>query len=125
MTNFKKIELGKINEIKNKEQGKIFIHDELNLTSCEVSINCSKKGFKVPFLHKHKNNEEIYIFLKGKGIMEIDNEKIEVKEGSVVKIAPPAIRTMENTSDEDLEYIVIQAKENSLEGYTMTDAEIV
>lgn len=45
MTNFKKIELGKINEIKNKEQGKIFIHDELNLTSCEVSINCSKKRF--------------------------------------------------------------------------------
>lgn len=57
--------------------------------------------------------------------MEIDNEKIEVKEGSIVKIAPPAIRTMENASDEDLEYIVIQAKENSLEGYTMTDAEIV
>lgn len=124
MTNYKKTELGKIDELINLENGKAFLHDALELTSCEISINTVPKGFKVPFNHKHKQNEEVYIILKGEGIMTIDNEAVKVKEGSVVKVTPEASRTIENTSDNEFQFICVQAKANSLEQYGFGDGEI-
>ena len=102
MTNYKKAELGKLDDLIKLENGKAFLHDTLELTSCEISLNTVPKGFKVPFNHKHKQNEEVYIILKGEGKMIIDGQDIIVKEGSVIKVAPQAARTIENTSDNDL-----------------------
>lgn len=124
MSNYKTTELGRISEIANLENGKIFLHDNLNLTGCEISINCVPKGFKIPFNHKHKQNEEIYIFLKGEGVLTIDNEKVRVKEGSVVKVAPQAARTLENTTGNELQFICVQTKTNSLEQFGLCDAEL-
>lgn len=123
MTNFKKAELGTIEEIdKNYENGKAFLHNLLELTSCEISVSSMPAGIKLPFNHKHKQNEEIYIFLKGKGTMTLDNEVIEVQEGSCVKVLPDAIRTMESKTD--IQYICVQAKERSLEQFGFADAEL-
>ncbi len=124
MTNYKTTELGKIDEIINLENGKVFLHDTLELTSCEISINTVPKGFKVPFKHKHKQNEEVYIILKGNGIISVDDAVIDVKEGSVVKILPEASRTIENTGDGDFQFICVQAKKNSLEQFGLGDAEL-
>lgn len=124
MKNYKTFENGKISEIINKENGKVFLHDALDLTSCEISLNCVPKDFKLPFNHKHKQNEEIYIILKGKGIFTIDDDEIEVKEGSCIKVMPCASRTIESTGSEELQFICIQAKTNSLEQFGLGDAEL-
>ncbi len=124
MTNYKTTELGKIDELINLENGKAFLHDALELTSCEISVNTVPKGFKVPFNHKHKQNEEVYIILKGEGIITVDGTAVSVKEGSAVKIMPEASRTIENTGDGEFEFICIQAKTNSLEQYGLGDAEL-
>ena len=124
MTNYKTTELGRIGEIINLENGKVFLHDALDLTSCEISVNAVPKGFKVSFNHKHKQNEEVYIILKGEGIITVDGAAVNVKEGSVVKILPQASRTIENTSDGEFEFICIQAKTNSLEQFGLGDAEL-
>ena len=121
MTNFKNVELGKIVDI---EKGKAFLHDALELTSCEISVNSVPKGFKLPFNHKHKQNEEVYIFLKGEGIFTVDGNGIQVKEGSCVKVLPAASRTLENSGEGELQFICVQAKENSLEQFGMGDAEL-
>ena len=117
MTNYKTTELGKIEEIIKLENGKAFLHDALNLTGCEISVNCVPEGFKVPFEHRHKQNEEVYIILKGEGIITVDGEKINVKEGSAVKISPKSSRTIENVSGSEFQFICIQSKENSLEQF--------
>ena len=123
MTNFKILKIGKLDAVsKNYENGKAFLHDLLGLTSCEISVNSMNAGIKLPFNHKHKQNEEIYIFLKGNGSMTIDNEIIDVKEGDCIKVLPQAVRTMEAKSD--LQYICIQAKTNSLEQFGLGDAEL-
>lgn len=125
MTNFKNTEVGKLEEIgKNYENGKAFLNNLLDLTSCEISISSMPAGIKLPFNHKHKQNEEIYIFLKGEGVLTIDNEKVLVKEGSVVKVAPQAARTLENTTENELQFICVQTKTNSLEQFGLGDAEI-
>lgn len=124
MSDYKNIELGKISEIINSNNGKIFLHDKLELTSCEISINCVSKGFKVPFNHKHIENEEIYIFLTGKGIFRVDGEELKIKEGTVIKVSPESSRSLENTGNEDLQFICIQSKQNSLKQFGMEDAII-
>ena len=123
MANFKSVQIGKMNDIGTKyENGKAFLHDLLGLTSCEISVSSMPAGIKLPFNHKHFQNEEVYIFLKGTGKMTIDNEVIDIEEGSVVKILPQAIRTMESITD--MEYICVQAKSNSLEQFGFGDAEL-
>ncbi len=123
MSNFKNVEIGNLNELGNNyENGKAFLHDLLGLTSCEISVSAMPAGIKLPFNHKHKQNEEIYIFLKGNGTMTLDNELIEVKEGSCVKVLPDAVRTMESKTD--LQYICVQAKSESLEQFGFGDAEL-
>ncbi len=124
MTNYKTTELGKISNIINLENGKAFLHDKLDLTSCEISVNRVAQGFKVPFNHRHKQNEEVYIVLKGEGIITIDGKSVTVTEGTAVKISPEASRTIENTGHGEFEFICIQAKQNSLEQFGLEDAEL-
>lgn len=123
MTNFKTVKIGTLNEVgKIYEKGKAFLHDLLGLTSCEISVSAMPAGVKLPFNHKHKQNEEVYIFLKGEGTMTLDGEIVSVKEGSCVKVLPKVNRTMEAKSD--LQYICVQAKTNSLEQFGLGDAEL-
>jgi mannose-6-phosphate isomerase-like protein (cupin superfamily) len=123
MTNFKNAEIGTLAEIGEKyENGKAFLHDLLELTSCEISVNAMTAGLKIPFCHRHFQNEEIYIFLKGEGTITIDNKVIDVKEGSCVKIMPKAARTIEAKTD--MQYLCVQAKTNSLEQFGLKDAEL-
>lgn len=73
MANYKSTEIGNLAQIGAKyEHGKAFLHDVLGLTSCEISVNFMPAGAKAPFNHKHKQNEEVYIFLKGEGTMTLD-----------------------------------------------------
>lgn len=123
MTNFKNAEIGTLSEIGEKyENGKAFLHDLLELTSCEISVNAMTAGLKIPFCHRHFQNEEIYIFLKGEGTITVDNKVIDVKEGSCVKIMPKAARTIEAKTD--MQYLCVQAKTNSLEQFGLKDAEL-
>lgn len=123
MTNFKNAEIGTLAKIGEKyENGKAFLHDLLELTSCEISVNAMTAGLKIPFCHRHFQNEEIYIFLKGEGTITVDNKVIDVKEGSCVKIMPKAARTIEAKTD--MQYLCVQAKTNSLEQFGLKDAEL-
>lgn len=107
--------------MKSGVPGKLFLREPLSLTSMQVSLNKLPAGKAVPFYHKHKQNEELYIFIKGSGQMQINGEIIDVTEGSSIRIAPDAERTWRNNSNEDLYYIVIQAKEGSLSQDTIED----
>ena len=80
MSNYTSINLGSFKEIAKLENGKAFLHDILNLTSCEISINVVPKDFKVPFNHKHKENEEIYIIIGGEGIITVNDEEKKLKK---------------------------------------------
>lgn len=104
-----------------KVSGKLFIRDHIGLTGMQISLNALPPNVSVPFGHMHKVNEELYVFTKGKGQIQIDGEIIDVSEGSCVRVAPGGDRTWRNTGDEYLYYVVIQAKENSLTQDTFDD----
>jgi mannose-6-phosphate isomerase-like protein (cupin superfamily) len=101
--------------------GKKFLKEELGLTGMEVSINRLPPAASMPFSHKHRENEELYIFLKGAGEFCVDGKWIQVQEGSVVRVAPEGVRTWRSSSNEELLFIVIQAKAGTMNDHTIQD----
>ena len=105
-------------------EGKQFVKDATGATSCEISFGTLPTGEAVPFFHSHKENEENYIILSGSGKFQVNNALFDIAEGSIIRVSTNCDRNIKCTSDTPLCYICIQAKEGSLGGYTMTDAEI-
>lgn len=101
--------------------GKVFLHDPLQLTGMEISYGLLPPGASIPFYHKHRENEEVYLFLSGSGEFQVDGEVIPIEEGSAVRIAPQGVRCCRNTSQQPMFYICIQAQQNSLEHWTLSD----
>ena len=109
-------------KISIKNEARTELHDALNLTGAEISINALPAGASVPFVHSHKQNEEIYAILEGKGYAVIDGNKVDLTAGDWVRVSPSAKRQFFASADTAIKYVCIQVKQNSLEGYTMTDA---
>lgn len=105
-------------------EGKQFVKEVIGTTSCEISFGTLPSGAAVPFFHSHRDNEENYIILSGAGRFQVDDEVFDIAEGSVVRVGTHCDRNIKCTSAEPMTYICIQAKEGSLGGCTMTDAEI-
>ncbi|MCM1322518.1 MAG: cupin domain-containing protein [Bacteroides sp.] len=103
---------------------RIELHDELSLSGAEISVNVLPAGASVPFVHSHKQNEEIYVILEGNGTAVINGEKVEITANDYIRISPAAKRQFSAAPDSSLKYICIQVKTNSLEGYTANDAVI-
>lgn len=101
--------------------GKVFLHEVLDLTAMEISFGLIPAQTSIPFFHKHKQNEEVYLFLSGQGQFRVDEQIMAISEGTAVRVAPDGVRSCRNTSDEAMFYIVIQAKAGSLEQWTGTD----
>jgi len=114
--NYKVISCGDIQSL-----GRVVLHDELALTGSEVSINELPSGVSVPFVHAHKNNEEVYVVLSGKGWIYIDGDEFEIKEGDAFRIDPRGARCIKADNASSLRFICVQAKANSLEEFTQTD----
>lgn len=105
-------------------EGKQFVKAATGATSCEISFGTLPSGAAVPFFHSHKANEENYVILSGAGRFQVDDEVFDIAEGSVIRVSPGCDRNLRCTSAEPMTYLCIQAKADSLEGYTMTDAEV-
>ena len=89
------------------------LHDALNLTGAEISVNNLPAGAAVPFVHSHKNNEEIYMVLQGRGEAWVDGTVHELHTGSCLKIGTGAARAIRAAEDSALSFV------------SMSDAELV
>lgn len=114
MANFKKISVG--NDARTE------LYDAIGLTGAEISVNNFPAGAGVPFVHAHKNNEEIYFVVDGRGEAMLDGEKVALEKGDWVRVSPATQRQFSAAPDCGISLVCIQVKENSLEGYTADDA---
>ncbi len=65
-------------------------------------------GFRVPFGHTHRDQEEIYVVVRGSGRMKIDDEIVDLAEGDMVRVAPGVWRCTEAGPD-GLEIVAVGA----------------
>ncbi|WP_158265273.1 cupin domain-containing protein [Blastopirellula marina] len=105
---------------------KRFLKSELSLSSMELSVNCMPAGATMPFLHKHRRNEEVYLFLTGEGEFQAGDEILAITPGFCIRCSPETPRSFRNTGSVPMEFVVIQAEADSYSGAGLTtDGELV
>ena len=73
----------------------------LILSSTDLKPKQSTRG------HSHPGQEEVYYFVSGNGIMELDNEKIPVCPGDVILIKDGVFHRVHNTEEENLYFVCV------------------
>ncbi len=63
-------------------------------------------GFRSSLGHRHREQEEAYVVIRGSGRVRLDDEIAELREWDVVRVAPNVVRAFEGGPD-GLELIAI------------------
>ena len=95
-------------------RGKLFLRNLLGSAGLEMSLNVVLPGKAIPFLHRHQENDEVYVVVVGRGQFLVDGECLDVSEGSVLRLAPAAARAWRNNSDAPLYFLCIQYRADSV-----------
>ena len=74
-----------------------------NLVVSSTKLNAKKSTTG----HRHVGQEEVYIFVRGSGQMELDHRIIDVKAGDTILIQDNVFHKVHNTSDFVLEFICV------------------
>ena len=100
-------------------RGKLFLKELLGAAGLEISLNVVPPGKSIPFLHRHGQNDEVYVVVAGRGQFLVDGECIDVREGSVIRMDPAAARAWRNNSDAPFHFLCLQYRADSaIEGGT-------
>jgi mannose-6-phosphate isomerase-like protein (cupin superfamily) len=89
-----------------KEDDRYIVKDNTMLKNLVVSktrlaANKSTSG------HRHSGQEEVYIFVKGSGTIELDYKMFDVTEGDTVLIEDNVFHKVHNNTDFGLEFICV------------------
>ncbi len=57
---------------------------------------------------KESNQEEVYVYVKGSGLLKLDDEEIEVREGMAVRVDPEVVR-QPIAGDQGLAWVAVGA----------------
>lgn len=101
-------------EVPRPARGKLFLQKFLGSAGLEMSLNLIPPGKGIPFLHRHRDNDEVYVVIGGRGQFLVDGECVDVAEGSVLRIRPSAARAWRNNSDAPLYFLCIQYRADSV-----------
>jgi uncharacterized cupin superfamily protein len=91
----------------------------LGLENSGVSYQRLAPDFRVPFGHKHKNQEEIYVLVSGSARIKLEDEVVDLRPFDAVRVPKDTMRGFE-AGPEGAEFIAIGAP-NTGPG----DAEVV
>jgi mannose-6-phosphate isomerase-like protein (cupin superfamily) len=80
----------------------------LELEQSALTYQRVPPGYRFPFGHTHKSQEEVYLVVRGSGRIKVDDEIVEIKEWDAVRVTAGAWRGYEAGS-QGLEIIVIGA----------------
>jgi mannose-6-phosphate isomerase-like protein (cupin superfamily) len=79
-----------------------------------MSLNVVPPGEGMPFLHRHRQNDEVYVVVGGHGQFLVDGGCIYVSEGTVLRLGPAAARAWRNNSDAPLYFLCLQYRADSV-----------
>jgi mannose-6-phosphate isomerase-like protein (cupin superfamily) len=94
-----------------------FARSEIEGSTLGLSIMKLDPGFRMPFGHKHSNQEEVYVVVRGSGRVKVEDEIVELREWDAIRFDKDTMRNMEAGPD-GIEYLAFGA------GDDPTDAEM-
>jgi mannose-6-phosphate isomerase-like protein (cupin superfamily) len=94
-----------------------FARSEIEGSTLGLSVMKLDPGFRMPFGHKHSNQEEVYVVVRGSGRVKVEDEIVELREWDAIRFDKDTMRNMEAGPD-GIEYLAFGA------GDDPTDAEM-
>ena len=82
-----------------------YLKDDLELSAVGLTVIRLPAGKGYTFMHQHKEQEEVYIVIDGKGIIHINGEDIPLSKGDFINVFPQSKRALKASEDTDLVYI--------------------
>jgi mannose-6-phosphate isomerase-like protein (cupin superfamily) len=73
-----------------------------------LSLMTLAPGFRVPFGHKHAQQEEVYVVVRGSARIKVDDEIVELGEWDAIRLGRGAMRQVEAGPD-GVEYLAFGA----------------
>jgi mannose-6-phosphate isomerase-like protein (cupin superfamily) len=80
----------------------------LGMENSGVSYIRIAPGFRIPFAHKHKQQEEVYVLVSGSARVKIEDEIRDMKQWDAVRVHRDTVRGFE-AGDDGAEFIAIGA----------------
>jgi mannose-6-phosphate isomerase-like protein (cupin superfamily) len=80
----------------------------LELAQSGLSYQSLPPDYRFPYGHTHRQQEEVFVVVRGSGRMKLDDEIVEVSEWDAVRVPPGTWRGYE-AGPEGLELLVIGA----------------
>jgi mannose-6-phosphate isomerase-like protein (cupin superfamily) len=56
-------------------------------------------NFRMPFAHKHAQQEEVYVLVSGSGLVKLDDDVVELKQWDAVRVPKETMRNLEAGPD--------------------------
>ena len=72
-----------------------FARTPLGLEKGGVSLFKADAGFKIPWGHRHRDQEEVYLVLSGSAIVQFEDGSIELGAWDAVRIPPDVARSFQ------------------------------
>jgi mannose-6-phosphate isomerase-like protein (cupin superfamily) len=82
--------------------------EELDAENSAISYLRVAPNFRLPFGHKHKEQEEVYVLLSGSARLKLDDQVLELAPWDVVRIPKETVRNVEG-GPEGAELLLIGA----------------
>ena len=90
----------------------LFSRDQVKSTQVGVSRFSYEPGARMPFGHRHKQQEEVYVVVAGSGRAKLEDEIVEIGLWDVLRVAPHVFRSFEAGAD-GMELICVGGKRPS------------
>ena len=73
-----------------------------------LSLFTLAPNFRIPFGHKHSEQEEVYVVVRGSGRVKVEDEIVELGEWDAIRFGMDTMRCMEAGAD-GIEYLAFGA----------------
>ena len=123
MTNFTIINLKDLEDMAPKHghsdmMQSRFASKDLELKESGLGYQILSANAKLPFKHKHKMQEEVFLILSGTGKMILDQETIKVKPLDVIRVGADVVRSLK-ADNKELAFVIFGAPATKDTDYIM------
>jgi mannose-6-phosphate isomerase-like protein (cupin superfamily) len=96
-----------LNEVEDQAPN-IGLPEDVEVRMARVPLECAnsgisymrlRPGFRISAGHSHNRQEEIYVLISGSARLKLDDEVIEMRPWTAVRIAPETMRAIEGGPD--------------------------
>ena len=85
-----------------------FARKPLELENLGISYQRLEPNFRIPFGHKHGEQEELYVIVNGSGRIKLDDEIVELKQWDAIRVPKETTRGFES-GPEGVEILAVGA----------------